>query len=108
MAQSMLPNISHYITSYNPDGKSVYLDAANPPPPYSKDNHHRIDYVYSLSPSTTGPVLKDGVDYEEHQIVAATPPHILFPTAGASAAVVVTVSFTFYIISQRAFNSKRS
>lgn len=101
MAGSSLPSISHYITSYNPEGTSVYLDVANPPPPYSKDENHRIDYIYSLSASPTGPTLKDDVDYKEHQTVAAQPPHILFPTAGASAAVVVTVRLVFYITPAR-------
>lgn len=101
MAESAIPNISHFVTSYNPEGKSVYLDTTNPPPPYSEDENHRIDYIYSLSASATGPVLKGDVDYKEHQTVAATPPHILFPTAGASAAVVVTVRFTFLFTAKK-------
>jgi hypothetical protein len=104
MTKSNLPIISHYVTSYNPEGRSVYLDAGNPPAPYSEDENHRIDYVYSLSASMTGPALEDEVDYKEHRAVAATPPHILFPTAGASAAVVVTVSLTLCFTESTAAN----
>ena len=92
MAASMLPEISHYITTVDSAGKSTYLDAPNPPPVYRRRPNSRVDYIYSALGSATGPVLTDKADYKEHQRVAATPPHILFPVEGASAACVVTVS----------------
>ena len=91
MAVPLLPEISHYITTNDSAGKSTYLDAPNPPPIYSRCLNYRVDYIYSALGSATGPVLTDRADYKEHQQVSTTPPHILFPVEGASAACVVTV-----------------
>ena len=100
MAAPLLPEICHYITTNDSAGKSTYLDAPNPPPIYSKRPNYRIDYIYSALGSTIDPVLTDRADYKEHHHVSATPPHILFPVEGASAACVVTVSHCTLIISE--------
>jgi hypothetical protein len=91
--QTYLPEISHYITSYDPEGKSTFLAAPNPPLVQQSNPLLRVDYVYSTLSSATGPVLKDLVDYKNNEDVRRTPPYVMFPLAGGSAAVVACVSF---------------
>ncbi|KUJ19386.1 uncharacterized protein LY89DRAFT_780332 [Mollisia scopiformis] len=88
--QTRLPEISHYITSYDPSGKSTFLAAPNPPLVQMNDPSMRVDYIYSTVGSATGPVLTDLVDYKNNQDVRNTTPHIMFPLAGGSSAVVAS------------------
>jgi hypothetical protein len=86
------PQISHYITSYDPEGKSTYLDAPDPPRVFPSGPTSRVDYIYSAVGSATGPLLKDDIDCKAHQHVMAGPQPILFPVEGSSDACVVAVS----------------
>ena len=97
---SNLPEISHYITSYDPEGKSTFLTAPNPPLVQQEAPSMRVDYIYSTPASTNGPTLKDLVDYKHNEEVRKTHPHVLFPLAGGSSVVVASVSFhslAFYV-----------
>jgi len=91
--QTHLPEISHYITSYDPEGKSTFLAAPNPPLVQQSNPFLRVDYVYSTVGSATGPVLTDLEDYKNNEEIRKTPPYVMFPLAGGSAAVVACVSF---------------
>lgn len=92
--QTPLPEISHYITSYDPMGESTFLAAPNPPLVQQSSDSMRVDYIYSTVGSPTGPVLTE--DYKNNESVRSTHPYVLFPLAGGSAAVVATVSFIVF------------
>lgn len=91
--QTHLPEISHYITSYDPEGKSTFFEAPNPPLVQQTNAFLRADYVYSTVGSVTGPVLTDLDDYKNNENVRRTPPYVVFPLAGGSTAIVACVSF---------------
>jgi len=79
--QTHLPEISHYITSYDPEGKSTFLAAPNPPLVQQSNPFLRVDYVYSTVGSATGPVLTDLEDYKNNEEIRKTPPYVMFPLA---------------------------
>ncbi|KAH8798528.1 hypothetical protein F5884DRAFT_715354 [Xylogone sp. PMI_703] len=87
----VFPEVSHHITSYEGEGKSTFLRAHNPPPVQRRGANSRIDYVYSTSGSASGPILAGQADYKQHQAVAATYPHAMFPAAGGSTAIFITL-----------------
>lgn len=91
-APNVLPEIAHYITTLDPEGKSTYINATNPPPACFATPSSRLDYVYSASGSAADPILKDDADYKEHQVVLGTTPQTIFPLAGSSSAIVMTIS----------------
>lgn len=91
--QTQLPEVSHYITSFDPTREDTFLEAPNPPLVQQSNESMRVDYIYSTVGSATGPVLTDLADYKNNQAVRSTHPHVMFSLAGGSAVVIATVSF---------------
>lgn len=94
--QSIIPEISHFITSYDPQGKSAFLAAPNPPLVQQSSDSLRVDYIYSTVASPNGPVLTDMDDYSKNEDVRREHPYVMFPLAGGSAAMVASVRFHIF------------
>ncbi|PKK43191.1 hypothetical protein CI102_14059 [Trichoderma harzianum] len=88
--QSIIPEISHFITSYDPQGKSTFLAAPNPPLVQQSNDSLRVEYIYSTVASPNGPVLTDMDDYRKNEDVRREHPYVMFPLAGGSAAMVAS------------------
>jgi hypothetical protein len=86
------PNFSRYITTFDAQGKTVYVNTPNPPPSFAPNAKSRVDYIYSAPASASGPLLADDVDLKEHQVVAAKPPYVLFPGPNGSSCIIGNVS----------------
>lgn len=91
--QSIIPEISHFITSYDPQGKSTFLVAPSPPLVQQSNDSLRVDYIYSTVASPNGPVLTGMDDYRKNEDVRREHPYVMFPLAGGSAAMVASVRF---------------
>lgn len=88
-----MPEISYFITLYDPQGKSTFLVAPNPLLVQQGDDSLRVDYIYSTAPSLNEPVLTDMDDYRKNEDIRKKHLYVMFPLTGGSAAIVASVRF---------------